>query len=288
MNTSVNLTTASLPQGSAVDKAALWGVDFTCAPSNRKPITVACGAWVDEALHVARIDALARMTQFQDLLQNREPWLGAFDFPFGLPRAFVGQAQLGNSMDDIIAELHRRCPSRMALRALIDAWSATRPAGSTLLHRRTDVTRFGVSSTSPLQTRYVPVAWMYFEGVAQLVKADVTVPGMRIGRTDAVALEGYPGLLAHELIGRRSYKNVDDAARRTARLAIVAALEDGTHRLAVRTRMASACRRHVLDDASGDALDAVLCLVQAAWASRQPNHGLAPSFDPVEGWIVTS
>ena len=27
-------------------------------------------------------------------------------------------------------------------------------------------------------------------------------------------------------------------------------------------------------DASGDALDAVLCLAQAAWAAQQPRHGL--------------
>ena len=46
------------------------------------------------------------------------------------------------------------------------------------------------------------------------------------------------------------------------------------------------------DDASGDRLDAVLCLLQAAWALKQhesghPRYGL-PVFDPLEGWIVTA
>jgi hypothetical protein len=46
------------------------------------------------------------------------------------------------------------------------------------------------------------------------------------------------------------------------------------------------------DDASGDSLDAVLCLLQAAWAQSrheagQPRYGL-PVFDPLEGWIVTA
>jgi hypothetical protein len=46
------------------------------------------------------------------------------------------------------------------------------------------------------------------------------------------------------------------------------------------------------DDASGDALDATLCLMQAAWAWQQhetghPCYGL-PSCDPLEGWIVTA
>ena len=35
-------------------------------------------------------------------------------------------------------------------------------------------------------------------------------------------------------------------------------------------------------------LDAVLCLMQAAWASRQPDHGLPANVDPLEGWIVSA
>ncbi|MDD4887517.1 MAG: DUF429 domain-containing protein, partial [Thiomonas sp.] len=45
----------------------------------------------------------------------------------------------------------------------------------------------------------------------------------------------------------------------------------------------------MLLDASGDSLDAALCLLQAAWASarRTQNWGLPPQIDPVEGWIVS-
>ena len=43
-----------------------------------------------------------------------------------------------------------------------------------------------------------------------------------------------------------------------------------------------------MDDASGDRLDAVLCLVQAAWAAAQPGCGMPADMDPVEGWIVTA
>jgi hypothetical protein len=41
-----------------------------------------------------------------------------------------------------------------------------------------------------------------------------------------------------------------------------------------------------ISDASGDTLDAVLCAVQAAWASSQPEYGIPPGCDPLEGWIV--
>ena len=44
------------------------------------------------------------------------------------------------------------------------------------------------------------------------------------------------------------------------------------------------------DDASGDSLDAVLCLLQAAWAAGQgaPRYGLPPGIDTLEGWIITA
>jgi stage II sporulation protein D len=41
-------------------------------------------------------------------------------------------------------------------------------------------------------------------------------------------------------------------------------------RLGLRIRLTAAQRDALADDASGDALDAVLCLVQAAWAAQQP------------------
>ena len=47
-------------------------------------------------------------------------------------------------------------------------------------------------------------------------------------------------------------------------------------------------RDALVDDARGDALDAVLCLMQAAWASLQPGWGLPSDVDPLEGWIVSA
>jgi hypothetical protein len=43
-------------------------------------------------------------------------------------------------------------------------------------------------------------------------------------------------------------------------------------------------------DGSGDSLDAVLCLVQAAWASVRgwPLFGLPADMDRLEGWIVSA
>jgi hypothetical protein len=267
---------------------ALLGIDFTVAPSRRKPVTVARGRMLGGVVRLDGVDALQDLAGFERVIAEPGPWVGAFDFPFGLPRAFVEDQGLGGDADAVIAAVRSRCPDRMAWRAFIDAWGNTRPAGQRLLHRRTDRALTGVTSTSPLQTRYVPVGFMYYEGWARLVAACVSAPGLRAGDPARVALEGYPGLLAHELIGARSYKNHDGAERLIARKDIVDALEQGRTRLGLRLKLTHAQREALVDDASGDRLDAVLCLAQAAWASGRPRWGMPGGVDPVEGWIVTA
>jgi hypothetical protein len=121
-------------------------------------------------------------------------------------------------------------------------------------------------------------------------------------------LEGYPGLLARELLQQtsqtvglsaknRSYKN-DAKAQQTperliARKDMLTALEHGQTRLGLRLKLTHAQRDRLVDDASGDSLDAVLCLMQAAWAHQQnldgkPRYGLPVAVDPLEGWIITA
>lgn len=265
----------------------LLGVDFTSAPSRRKPVTVARGVIGGGQLRLQALQALPSMTGFEQLLSEPGPWFGAFDFPFGLPREFVDALGLGQTAAAVSAALHARCPTRMALRALIDGWNAGRPRGARLPHRRTDRMAPGVSATSPLQTRYVPVGFMYFEGLSRLLAAGVHLPGLHAGDTDRVAAEAYPGALAHALIGRRSYKNGPGADRRDARKDMLEALEQGRAAGSVPCLVLSHAQRDaVVADCSGDLLDAVLCLVQAAWAAARPDGGLPEGLDRVEGWIV--
>ncbi|MFT3820104.1 MAG: DUF429 domain-containing protein [Rubrivivax sp.] len=271
------------------DGLPLLGVDFSSAPSRRKPITVARGLLRGGVLRLQAVELLHTLAEFEALLRRPGPWLGGFDFPFGLPRAFVQHHGLGATTSEVIGALRRRCATRMDFRALVDAWGNARPAGQRLLHRACDTALGGgISSTSPLQTRYVPVGFMYYEGLARLVDAGCHLPDLHAGDERRVALEAYPGLLAHELIGRRSYKNSECSDRLIARKDIVERLEQARSRLDLRLQAGQALREQLVQDASGDRLDAVLCLAQAAWASAQPGHGLPPRMDPLEGWIATA
>jgi len=264
----------------------LVGVDFSCNPSRKKPVTVATGSLAGAALRVEAVEELPTLEGFAAWLRRPGPWLGAFDFPFGLPREFVESNGLGATCAEVIAGVRARCPSRMAWRAFIDAWGNARPPGQRLLHRLTD-TATGVASTSPLQTRYVPVGLMYYEGVARLVAAGVTMPRLHAGDPLRIALEGYPRRLAHALIGGRSYKNKDLPDRAQAREAIVGLLESSPAGMRFAVALDPALRRSLVAELGGDRLDAVLCLVQAAGAAQREGYGLPADVDPVEGWIVS-
>jgi hypothetical protein len=60
----------------------------------------------------------------------------------------------------------------------------------------------------------------------------------------------------------------------------------------LRLQLGNAMRETLLQDGQADALDAVLCMVQAAWALQQHQNGHdqygLPKFDPLEGWIVSA
>jgi hypothetical protein len=271
----------------AASPQAVAGIDFTSAPARRKPITVATGFVDGPAVRLSALLAFERFEPFAAWLSTPGPWVAAFDFPFGLPRELV--ETLGWPQRWLPLMQQYAATPRPLLREAFVAFCAARPAGAKFAHRATDLP---AGSSPSMKWVNPPVAWMLHAGVPLLLEAGVHIPALHDGDRHRVALEGYPGLLARELIGSRSYKSDDrarqDSARLIARKDIVDALEQGRTRLALRLRLSHAQRQSLVDDASGDRLDAVLCLMQAAWATTRPGYGLPADVDPLEGWIVSS
>ena len=286
----------------------LAGCDFSSSPSRRKPIVFATGSLERGRVQLSGLEAVETLAGYALWLQADRPWVCGFDFPFGLPRELI--ETLGWPPDWLACMRHYAALSRPEIRQAFAGFCQARPVGRKFAHRATDP---GAGSSPSMKWVNPPVAYMLHAGVPPLIEAGVQVPGLlgaqqargaaphRAHLAPRVALEAYPGLLARELLGpdgqRRSYKS-DDRAKQTperliARKDLITALENGQTRLGLRIKLSHAQRDALIDDASGDRLDAVLCLVQAAWAWQQhdqghPCYGLPAQIDPLEGWIVSA
>lgn len=280
---------------------ALVGCDFSSSPSRKKPIVLAHGSLQSGRVLLSKLERLESLEAFAQWLQRPVCWVGGFDLPFGLPRELVETLGWPTQWDAFVR--HYATLSRTQIRATFAAFCNARPAGGKFAHRATD---FPAGSSPSMKWVNPPVAYMLHAGVPLLLNAGVCLPGLHAGdprdldirgQARRVALEAYPGLLAREVLAKRSYKS-DDKARQTperliARKDLITALEHGQTRLGLRLKLTHAQRDVLVDDASGDSLDAVLCLLQAAWAfTRQregdARYGLPNDLDPLEGWIVTA
>ena len=277
------------------------GCDFSSSPSKRKPIVFAVGSSDKGRVQLSQLDRVESLDGFSDWLVAHADWIGGFDLPFGLPRELVEHLHWPTDWGQCIR--HYASLSRADIRATFKAFCDARPAGGKFAHRATDLP---AGSSPSMKWVNPPVAYMLHAGAPRLLNAGVHFPALHVGDAadrDAaghprrVALEAYPGLLAREVLGNRSYKS-DDKAKQTpdrliARKDLITALEHGQTRLKLRLKLTHAQRDTLIGDASGDSLDAALCMLQAAWAKGQHDaghacYGLPTKVDMLEGWIVTS
>lgn len=263
----------------------IYGIDFTSTPSRRKPLTcVEC--YLDGThLTVLGLREWTSFDGFDTLLRGRGLWIAGIDFPFGQARRFIETIDWPLDWQGYIT--HAAALGREGFVDTLNEYRATRPAGDKEHRRETDKK---AQSISPQKLYGVPVAKMFFEGAPRLVEAAVTVPGLQEGDPHRIVVEAYPGVLARYLIGRTSYKH-DSRARQTpalhdARHRILAAITSG--RLANDYGLTVTAPATLADDPSGDALDALLCAIQAAWAwtRKAQNFGAPSNSDPLEGWIA--
>ncbi len=276
------------------------GCDFSSSPCKRKPIVFAVGTSDKGRVQLLQLDRVETLVGFSDWLTTHADWIGGFDLPFGLPRELVEHLHWPTDWAQCIR--HYASLSREDIRASFKAFCDARPVGGKFAHRATDLP---AGSSPSMKWVNPPVAYMLHAGAPRLLAAGVHLPALHdgdeadkdtAGLARRVALEAYPGLLAREILGQRSYKS-DDKTKQTpdrliARKDLITALENGQTRLKLRLKLSHAQRDTLADEASGDSLDAALCMLQAAWAKAQHDaghtrYGLPKKVDALEGWIVT-
>jgi len=264
------------------------GCDFSSSPTARKNIVFAWGAWRDKRLVLENLQGCDSLLAFEQALHTPGPWVGGFDLPFGLPRELI--TQLDWPMDWKPCVDHFASLTREDIRQTFKSFCDARPVGGKFAHRATDLP---AGSSPSMKWVNPPVAYMLHAGLPLMLQAGLDFPGLHSGDKQRVALEAYPGWLARKLVGSRSYKS-DDKAKQTAdrliaRKDILQGLVSG--QVGVTLYLRPAQHDAVVADASGDKLDAVLCMVQAAIAQQcheqgDLRYGLPTDMDTLEGWIT--
>lgn len=264
----------------------IFGVDFTSRPCDRKPITIAAGHLQGRRFVLAGIEECSDWASYEAWLREPGPWIGGFDFPFGLPRCAVLDLQWPTDYGRLVH--HCRSLGRNAFRGALDRYREGRPVGSRYAHRVTDLP---ARSHSPLKLVNPPVGLMFLEGAPRLLDAGVSIPGLAEGDPDRLAFEAYPGFTARDIV-KGSYKNDSIAkqtpARRLGRTMVVDRLVSTANPFGFALAAVPTLLGSLVSDASGDRIDAVICAMQAAWAwqRRGENYGLPRDMDPLEGWIL--
>ncbi len=266
----------------------IYGLDFTSAPSRRKPLIVLGCRLEDKRLRIEDSETLSDFDGFEGFLCKPGPWVCGMDFPFGQPKSLLAALGWPERWDGYVGKVGGL--SKLEFEGAIRADMATRPPGSKWRYRLAD-RRSG--SSSAMMLFRVPVGKMFYQGAPRLLASGIRVEPCRRNGDDRVAVEAYPAVVARRFLGRTTYKRdavPDIPERRSARESLISGLESQLLRevYGFTVQIDGNWREEFIRDPSADALDSLLCAVQAAWAylKRDDDYGVPPECDPDEGWIV--
>jgi hypothetical protein len=267
----------------------IYGIDFTSAPSSKKAITYAPCTLSEKGLFLETLGRLTSFEEFEQFLSQPGPWVAGIDFPFGQPRTLIQNLGWPQTWDGYISYVAQMTKSQFV--DTLTNYCHDRNKGDKHHLRVTDKL---AKARSPMMLYRVPVAKMFFEGAPRLLKAGVSIPRCCVRDDPRLVVEAYPALVARRWIGHRAYKTdtvkQQTLARRSAREEIVRGLcsmDTKTH-FGFDIQFSEEDANTLMEDSSGDQLDAFLCAIQAGWpySQRDRNFGIPIDCDPLEGWIV--
>ncbi len=267
----------------------IYGLDFTSAPSRRKPlISVGC-TLNGRTLSVEGAEVLDDFEEFERFLELGGPWVCGMDFPFGQPRSLVEALGWPPKWEGYVGKVSGLLKEEFE--DTIRSHMAGRPKGGKYHYRLAD-RRSG--SSSAMMLFRVPVGKMFYQGAPRLLRSGISVEPCRPTGSERVAVEAYPAVVARRFLGNRSYKSDErkkqTPVQRLAREELVAGLGSATLEEAYGfvVEMGGSWRERFVREPAADALDSLLCAVQAAWAytKRDEGWGVPEECDRDEGWIL--
>ncbi|PIQ97483.1 MAG: hypothetical protein COV67_03915 [Nitrospinae bacterium CG11_big_fil_rev_8_21_14_0_20_56_8] len=269
----------------------IFGIDFSSAPTARKPITCAVGVYKGgQGLVIEGVEHLTRMDDFEALLNRPRPWFAGIDCPLGLPIQFLKEIEMVTGWADYVGQIASWGKSTFEGR--IESYRNKHGAGEKHPYRLTDSL---AHAKSPLTLHGTPVGKMFFEATPRLLSAGITVLPFLNGDDKRVIVESYPSLIGRRFAGayKESRPSSLSGALKTARQAILNGIQlrGMADEFGFQVQLPHDLAETALEDPSGDTLDAILCAIQAAWAfaARNPLHGIPNAHHPLiqlEGWIV--
>lgn len=264
----------------------IYGIDFTSAPSARKPLVCAHARLQGQTLNVTHIEQGDEIGDFDSWLLRSGRWLMAVDMPLGQPRPLIEALDWPREWEKYVSLVDDLGPRRFTDQ--LAGYSRDQPPGNKHHFRPTDR---AASACSPMMVFGVPVAKMFAAGAPRIAKADVSVLPCRPNQSPRVVVEAYPALVARQLAAGQPYKGgpaSDRVARARMRQRMLRRLTSDQEHFPFEIQLQRGMKKLAIDDNTGDILDAILAVVQLARAYAQHGSklGMPSRVDPIEGWIV--
>ncbi len=246
------------------------GVDFTAAPSKRKPIVLASGALEGSRVTRVHLATLEKSLAFEYFLQERGFLRIGIDAPLSMPLEFLSSLGLASWEEGIewVAKSDKKTYS-----AAIRQYANAHPAGQKEPKRACDRLHM---AASPLKLFNPGVGWMHYALAYRLCLLKGHVLPFSTDTGTGAIVEVYPSVFAKKRIGNASYKNdpAEDPDRVTRRGILVNALHEFLE-------ITPEIEARAIADSQGDVLDALIALAQTAFSLDE----VATQPSAQEGWI---
>lgn len=249
----------------------IHGVDFTSAPSSKKPIVIASA--FDSTAIATEVTYLSSLNEFESWLNTAKGVIG-IDSPFGYPTELCQALFPEMTWVELAKELGKIKPEQ-SLRILeerVATFRDARPLGSKEPKRSTDrhsnafsAMKFGRPPVGRMAARLLPI----------LERSSHSILPVRTTDSSTVVVEVFPGKLVRDAIGRQSYKG--DKGTHDMRARIIEILN-----IQAEAEVIS----KAIQDKEGDVLDSLVALKQIqSWIA---NGRQMPTVNEatLEGWII--